>query len=265
VQGEELLCYSILANLVKNAVEAAPEGSTVSVSLRHASLRGEDGRQVVIHNLGAVPAPIRARFFEKYTTHGKDQGTGLGAYSAWLMARVQRGELEMETDDVAGTTLTLWLPAAAREAPGREAPAGASRRLGEAVPPLDLLLVDDDPCCAGVLKGLLPVPLPLEVAANGRAALDHVARRRPDVIFLDLQMPVMGGLEAIGRIRQLQRERDQMPSVIVAFSSCDDETTRRKCAQAGFDRFLVKPATREELLEVLRLEPAFAACSVAQA
>ncbi|MBC5766410.1 hybrid sensor histidine kinase/response regulator [Ramlibacter albus] len=261
VRGEELLCYSIAANLVKNAVEAAPEGSTVAVALQHGSLRGDEGRMLRIHNLGAVPAPIRARFFEKYTTHGKDQGTGLGAYSAWLMARVQGGELQMETDDEAGTTLTLWLPAAHVTSMAPGAPA----RDGEAVPPLALLLVDDDPYTVSVLKNLLPVPLPVEVVGNGRAALEHVARQRPDVIFLDLQMPVMGGLEAIGRIRQLQRERDQMPSVIVAFSSCDDEPTRRKCRQAGFDHYLVKPASREELLEVLRMEPAFAASTLAHA
>jgi PAS domain S-box-containing protein len=261
VRGEELLCYSIAANLLKNAVEAAPEGSTVRIELRHESLRGDDGRLLRIHNLGAVPAPIRARFFEKYMTHGKPQGTGLGAYSAWLMARVQGGELQMETDDAEGTTLTLWLPAVQVRSP--LPPQSAGR--GEAVPPLSLLLVDDDPYNVSVLKNLLPVPLPLEVVANGRAALEHVARSRPDIIFLDLQMPVMGGLEAIGRIRQLQRERDQMPSVIVAFSSRDDDATRQQCRQAGFDHFLVKPASREELMNVLRMEPAFAASSVAHA
>jgi CheY-like chemotaxis protein len=265
VRGEELLCYSIVANLAKNAVEAAPEGSTVTLALSHGSLRGDDGRVLRIHNLGAVPEAIRPRFFEKYTTHGKEHGTGLGAYSAWLMARVQGGELQMDTDDDAGTTLTLWLPAAV-DAPAAAPPLQAPpARQGEAVPPLALLLVDDDPFNLGVLKSLLPVPLRIDAVANGQAALEHVARSRPDVIFLDLQMPVMGGLEAAGRIRQMQRERDQMPSVVVAFSSCDDDAMRRRCEQAGFDHYLVKPASREALLEVLRMEPSFAACSVAHA
>ncbi len=72
------------------------------------------------------------------------------------------------------------------------------------------------------------------------------------MILLDLQMPVMGGLETITRIRELQRERGETPSMIVAFSAADDAMSRQQCSHAGFDDFLVKPASREELLDLLR-------------
>jgi CheY-like chemotaxis protein/HPt (histidine-containing phosphotransfer) domain-containing protein len=103
-----------------------------------------------------------------------------------------------------------------------------------------------------VLRGLLPSPpLEVEVAINGRAALDRATQRRFDTIFLDLEMPVMGGLEAATRIRALQRERGEAASQLIAFSARDDEPSREACRTAGFDRFLVKPASREELLAVL--------------
>lgn len=255
-RGEDLLCYSTVANLMKNAVEAAPDGSTVRITVRE-----RDGRvELELHNQGVVPEPVRATFFEKYATHGKAGGTGLGAYSARLMARVQGGDLRMATAADAGTTLTLVLPAwNAASQPAVQAVAEASTEAlpapgaADAWPPLSLLLVDDDPYNLIVLKSLLPVP-PLKVreAINGRAALECVAAERPDIVFLDLQMPVMGGPETIGRIRELQRELGHPPSVVVAFSAWDDEVTRNQCAQAGFDHYIVKPASREEVLAILR-------------
>jgi signal transduction histidine kinase len=108
VRGEELLCYSMLANLVGNAVEASPNGGRVSIDLRR------EGRLAVIAigNKGAVPLEIRDRFFEKYATAGKSKGTGLGTYSALLIAKAHGGTIAMQTDEATGTVVTVALPAA---------------------------------------------------------------------------------------------------------------------------------------------------------
>lgn len=108
VRAEELLCYSMLANLVANAVEAAPDGSRVTVDLG----RKQGCAAIAIHNPGAVPVAVRDRFFEKYATAGKPNGTGLGTYSARLIALAHHGEIAMATDETAGTTVTVSLPAA---------------------------------------------------------------------------------------------------------------------------------------------------------
>jgi CheY-like chemotaxis protein/two-component sensor histidine kinase len=256
-QGEELLCYATLANLVKNALEASPDGGEVRV--RVARVEDADGVcvEVDIHNGGQVPTEVRERFFEKYATHGKADGTGLGAYSARLMARVQRGSLRMAGDGD-GTTLSMRLPvwyAQVPASPSGRQPAPATALSDEALPPLSVLLVDDDEYNVVVLKSLLPSPpLTVRTAVNGRAALQLVQQARPDVIFLDLEMPIMGGLEALSRIRELQRERGEVPSRIAAFSAHDDDNTRRQAMEAGFDLYLAKPASREEVFAVLRGE-----------
>ena len=108
VAGESTLLAAMLANLLANALEAAPAGSEVRVALSVAA--GE--ARIVVHNLGAVPGDIRARFFAKYATSGKKDGTGLGAYLARTVARLHGGDIAMATDDVAGTTLTVRLPRA---------------------------------------------------------------------------------------------------------------------------------------------------------
>jgi signal transduction histidine kinase/ActR/RegA family two-component response regulator len=254
-RGEELLCYSILGNLLKNAVEASPDGAEVRVSLHRYTGVAQDALALEIHNRGEVPHAVRGQFFEKYATHGKPGGTGLGAYSARLMAKVQRGDLAMASGPE-GTVLTLKLPRWRSEAPLRtagERTGSGTSPLPEPLPALSVLVVDDDEYNVVVLKGLLPSP-PLEVrtAVNGRAALALVRTARPDVILLDLEMPVMGGVEAVERIRALQQERGESPSVIAAFSAHDDEATRQRCLDAGFDFYLAKPASREEVLAVLR-------------
>lgn len=106
--GEELLCFSLLNNLLKNACEAAPEHSRVRLTLART-----ERIELVMENQPAVPAAFRARFFEKYASHGKPGGTGLGTYSAKLLAEAQHGSLVLEADDEANLTrLRLGLPLA---------------------------------------------------------------------------------------------------------------------------------------------------------
>ncbi|MCK5688202.1 hybrid sensor histidine kinase/response regulator [Myxococcota bacterium] len=105
VQGEELLCHTLFSNLVRNAIEASSEGEQVNISLG-----GDDMKAIVsIHNRVAVPEEIRAGFFDKYTTHGKSKGTGLGTYSALLATRTQGGKISMTTSDAEGTILKVEL------------------------------------------------------------------------------------------------------------------------------------------------------------
>ena len=267
-KGEELLCYSTIANLLKNAMEAAPEDSDVRVKLRLAPSAGGEAVVLDISNVGEVPRAVRERFFEKYATHGKSDGTGLGAYSARLMAQVQRGELVMNSRH-GMTTLTLRLPPwraplpavvpepllAAAAAPVPEGGPARALPAADGLPALSVLLVDDDEYNVVVLKNLLPSPpLTVRTAVNGRDALELVRQSRPDVIFLDIQMPIMDGHAAARAIRALQRERGEAPSFIAAFSAHDDEATRQACVDAGFDLYLAKPASREEVLAVLRRE-----------
>lgn len=81
MRSGEMLCYALLSNLLKNAMEAAPEHSTVKLDFSH-----RDGHVFTIHNRGVIPESIRESFFEKFVTSGKQQGTGLGTYTAHLIA-----------------------------------------------------------------------------------------------------------------------------------------------------------------------------------
>lgn len=101
------LFSTMLFNLLQNALEATSRGGAVQVHV----FRDNAGATIAIHNDTAVDDSIRDRFFEKYVTHGKKSGTGLGTYSARRIAEAHGGTICMTTSEADGTTVTLHFPA----------------------------------------------------------------------------------------------------------------------------------------------------------
>jgi len=265
VAADASLCYCCMANLLKNAVEAASDGSAVTVSVA----LGPRVR-VAIHNRGVVPPALRERFFEKYATQGKLDGTGLGTYSSHLMALAQGGSLSMETSDAQGTTtLTLELqpfqgPATLAATPPTTSglPVDATAAPGPAQPlgeMLRVLIADDDAYNRKVLRGQLPSSgVEVATAINGREAFERCLVAPPDVIFMDVEMPVQGGVEAMQHIRALQSVRRQTASLICAFSSDNDAHNQDRYLALGFDHCLVKPSSAERVAKLLHRASAVA-------
>ncbi|MDM8515309.1 hybrid sensor histidine kinase/response regulator [Desulfobacterales bacterium HSG16] len=104
VMGEKLLCYSMMSNLIKNAMEASPEEEQIAIYLHD-----KERAVISIQNQGTVPKEIREFFFDKYVSSGKRQGTGLGTYSARLIAETQNGDIHMTTSKKDGTTVTIHM------------------------------------------------------------------------------------------------------------------------------------------------------------
>lgn len=97
-KGEVFLIENMFLNLIKNAIEAAPEGSEVVIDSYI------EGKFIVvtIHNKGIIPEKVRETFFMKYSTH-KSGGNGLGNYTAYLIAKAHGGNIEFTTSDEHGT------------------------------------------------------------------------------------------------------------------------------------------------------------------
>ncbi|MBU1042489.1 MAG: HAMP domain-containing histidine kinase, partial [Proteobacteria bacterium] len=112
---EETLCSTMLANLLKNALEASPEGGVVMVDLTET---GEAVR-ISVQNKGEVPQAIRERFFEKFVTAGKHNGTGLGTYSARRIAEFHGGGVSLDCSTPGQTSVTVLLPKNPPAAGGR--------------------------------------------------------------------------------------------------------------------------------------------------
>ena len=105
VLGEQLLCYSMFSNLIKNAVEGAGEQGKVVIGLQEDVQQAQIG----IWNTGVIPESIQERFGHKYATWGKKMGTGLGVYSARLIAESMNGTFAWHSTPSEGTRLTVAL------------------------------------------------------------------------------------------------------------------------------------------------------------
>ncbi len=105
IQGEEMLLYSMLTNLVRNALEASNDEGPVDIALSTGPIL-----TLSVHNPQGVPEDFQSRFFDKFATHGKRFGTGLGTYSAKLIAEAHHGDIALHSTEVDGTTVTVRLP-----------------------------------------------------------------------------------------------------------------------------------------------------------
>ncbi|TVR02062.1 MAG: PAS domain-containing sensor histidine kinase [Desulfovibrionales bacterium] len=110
VSGEAILLESLLANLIQNAMDAAPERSEITIALRSPKVMRTDAHEIDIHNFGVVPEKIRETFFERYVTCGKEHGMGIGTYSAMLIAKTHGGTIRFTTSETTGTHVIVELP-----------------------------------------------------------------------------------------------------------------------------------------------------------
>jgi PAS domain S-box-containing protein len=110
--GDEVLIKSMLDNLLKNAAEACPDGGLVTVNLRSQLIDSQKMAEIELHNPGEVPLEVRDSFFEPYATAGKKTGSGLGTYSARLIALAHGGDIKFTSSREQGTNVMVWLPLA---------------------------------------------------------------------------------------------------------------------------------------------------------
>ncbi|MFW5695279.1 MAG: two-component system sensor histidine kinase NtrB [Alkalispirochaeta sp.] len=130
--GEDGFLMDAVGNLLRNAIEASTAGDVVTIAVddtdtleseeiapRAVAEGGANGAapaepavSVAVHNRAAIPAEIRDTLFDPYVTSGKSGGTGLGTYTALMVAEAHGGTIRVETGDEIGTTMTIIVPRA---------------------------------------------------------------------------------------------------------------------------------------------------------
>ena len=248
VRTDPLRFQQILFNLISNAVKFTDDGQiTVSVDWDGARMT------VAVADTGCgIPADRLAHVFNSFEqadagTTRRYGGTGLGLSISRKLARLMGGELRVASIVGQGSTFTLDLPlevAASRPAGVVETGALSGSLQGRSI-----LAADDHEVNRRILKLLLdPHGCRLTLVENGAEALEAASVERFDAILMDMQMPVMDGLEATRRLR-MDRLNGQTPVIALTANALD--THKAAWDQVGVHAFLTKPIDPELLAATL--------------
>jgi len=180
------------------------------------------------------------------------EGTGLGLSISQKLVKMMGSQIRVQSTPGKGSIfwLDIDLPAVAQSSQLPSTP--EKRRLvGFSGSQRKVLIVDDNEVNRSMLHRMLSrLGFEIAQATDGEDCLHKAQEFLPDLILMDLLMPVMDGWEATRRLRQLPKLKD---AVILALSASVYETTRQESILAGCDNFLTKPIQTNELLELLRL------------
>lgn len=243
-----------VSNLLNNAARYTPPGGTIWMS----AVVEEGELRFVVKDTGVgIPADMLESIFEMFSRIGgstqRDPGLGIGLTLVRRLVEMHGGRVEAQSQGIdQGSTFTIRLPL--RE-PGEEQPAEQQhpRPAGR----LRLLIVDDNRAAAEMLGMVLAARgHEIRVGFDGRQAVALAEEFGPDVVLMDLGMPVMSGDEAA---RQIRRQPWGSEMILVALSGWGQDEDKRRSRDAGFDSHLVKPvetAELERILATLRKRPA---------
>jgi PAS domain S-box-containing protein len=252
----------IVVNLVGNAVKFTEHGR---ITLRAAlGERSADEFELLfsVSDTGiGIPEDKLASIFDAFTqedssTTRRFGGTGLGLAICSRLVCLMGGEIRAESEQGKGSVFRFNLRFGEHDA-SRERQTGADERApgaGEAQRPLDILLVEDHPVNQMLAERLLDRwGHRTAMAENGEEALTLLASRRFDVVLMDVQMPVMGGLEATRRWRAEEAAREfRGRTPIVAMTASAMPADRDACIAAGMDDYLPKPLDAARLSMILQ-------------
>ncbi|NIZ60382.1 hybrid sensor histidine kinase/response regulator [Sedimentitalea sp. CY04] len=256
VHGDDRRIRQILLNLLGNAIKFTEAGE-VRVALDAKSNGGGLALTFSVTDTGiGIPESKLDSIFENFSqadaaTTRKYGGTGLGLTISRKLAKAMGGVISVTSEVGVGTCLTVLLELEHwKVSDETDLSAEVSNASTSSVPSgMRVLVAEDNKVNRLVIRKFLrDSPVKLEFARNGSEAVEMVKDSKPDLVFMDMSMPVMNGIEATRIIRKCEGAQP----VIVALTANAFDSDRDACLEAGMDEFLSKPLNRSDLLAVLQ-------------
>jgi len=259
--GDEARLRHVLFNLIGNAVKFTEYGDvTIDVTMLTNNSDGEMAVLFIVSDTGpGISDEMMHLILEPFTQAEnvmvrKHGGAGLGLSIVQGLTKLMGGTLAISTEEGVGTEIYLSLPlgAATTKHPGpfMFPQESLHQPVGHKV-----LLVEDDAINQTALSKLLRKQgLHVDIAQNGKEALEKVRSDNHRLIFMDIQMPVMDGMEATQAIRGGQAGTGKSDIPIIAMTAYGMADDRKRFLQAGMNGYLPKPVSVESLLKVLDKE-----------
>jgi signal transduction histidine kinase/CheY-like chemotaxis protein/HPt (histidine-containing phosphotransfer) domain-containing protein len=261
--GDPTRLRQVLVNLTGNAIKFTERGRiTVEVTRKAATESRDDLVCVEVSDTGiGIPQGIRGRLFQKFSQADgsitrRFGGTGLGLSISKQLIELMGGEIGVDSSPGQGSRFWFTLPlkptegvalrraddaATVRNSPVAGATAPAGRRI---------LLADDNAVNRKIAMIMLSqAGYAVVTAQDGREVVALLQREDFDLVLMDVQMPVMDGVEATQRIRDFPGKAARLPIIAITAHAMDG--ARERYLAAGMDDYLAKPFVRDALLAVM--------------
>jgi PAS domain S-box-containing protein len=259
--GDEARLRQILFNLMGNAIKFTSQGGVHLEVWAQPEPSSPSGRRRVYFSVSdtgvGIPEDKISRVFERFTQSDssftrKYEGAGLGLAIVKRILELMGGHIVMDSEVSQGTNVTFHLPmqpANAGRIRSRSGPSAASHEPG---PSLSILVAEDDRISQMyICQQLRVLGHQATIVANGAEALEAVRRHRFDCVLMDVQMPVLDGVEATKAIRALDAANDRPESHIIAMTAYALSGDREKFLAAGMNDYISKPVQIADLVRAL--------------
>lgn len=270
IHTDEFRLKQILINLLNNAVKFTPEGGGIGLETLAEMDKGlinfivwDNGAGIPGENLGDLFNPFKQFGSNRPDKH---QGTGLGLFLVKKMTEMLGGKVAVVSEEGKGARFTVTLPLVKIEQGStidkKDKPPQTASKSAVVIGEPDketrdnvslVLIVDDNEENRHVFssylqsKGFLTI-----LARDGKVALELAQKDSPDIILMDVCMPVMDGLEAARRIRADSSTAD-IPIIALTAAAFDGESdAKKRCLAAGMDVYMTKPVSLIELFEAIK-------------
>ncbi|MFT2092190.1 ATP-binding protein [Paraglaciecola sp. 2405UD69-4] len=249
--GDPVRIRQVLLNLVSNAIKFTEEGG-VTITLNETQKKGVHGVAIELSDTGiGMSDEALSVLFERFTQADtsitrKFGGTGLGMSITKDLVSLMKGDINIQSTEGEGTTFTIFLPlqkSTKAAMPKAEVQAvQAPKLIGKRI-----LIAEDNVINQEIIKSMLEVTnADLYFAENGKTAIDMFNLHQPDIVLMDIQMPVMDGKQAFRVIRECN---EKVPIVALTANVMSEDIEEYK--SIGFNDFLGKPFDMQSLYSYL--------------
>ncbi|MFK7863755.1 MAG: ATP-binding protein [Pseudohongiellaceae bacterium] len=245
----------VLHNLLDNAIKFTYAGTiSLNVSLIDIDQTVCLHFEVIDTGIG-IGEEDHHRIFHRFTQVESElnrsySGNGLGLPISKKIIELLGGDIEFESETDCGSIFRFWVPLG--DTKSKSSPSDAEEKPSENSKVFNVLVVEDNKTNQMLIKSMLTkIGHKVSIAENGLAALESINDNDFDVVLMDIQMPIMDGIEATQKIRKLPNKKSQLP--IYAVTANSDGLNQTEQGRIGLNGCLPKPVSLQSLTRLLQL------------